>query len=113
VRLQAAVLVTFAAFTSGAAFVFAAPSDSPSQAAQVDDLFHSWNILTSPGCAIAVMKDGRILYERGGVVECHARPSANCLRLSSCSIFVRLFQLASLIDRQNRSECIQQYASSS
>ena len=63
-RLQA-VLVTLAAFVSQTAYVLAAPSDSPSQAAQVDKLFRSWNTLTSPGCAIAVMKDSRILFELG------------------------------------------------
>ena len=64
-RLQAAVLVTVAAFVSQTAYFLAAPNDPPSQAAQVDELFRFWNTLTSPGCAIAVMKDGRILYERG------------------------------------------------
>ena len=34
-------------------------------AAQVDKLFERWNRTSSPGCALAVMKDGRILYKRG------------------------------------------------
>ena len=37
----------------------------PSTAAQVDKLFETWNKTTSPGCALSVMKDGRIIYKRG------------------------------------------------
>jgi len=33
--------------------------------AQVDKLFETWNKTTSPGCALSVMKDGRIIYKRG------------------------------------------------
>lgn len=33
--------------------------------AQVDKLFAAWNKTTSPGCALSVMKDGRIIYKRG------------------------------------------------
>jgi CubicO group peptidase (beta-lactamase class C family) len=32
---------------------------------QVDRLFEKWNKAGSPGCALSVMKDGRIVYERG------------------------------------------------
>ncbi|MBV9483680.1 MAG: serine hydrolase [Acidobacteria bacterium] len=32
---------------------------------QVDRIFAEWNTPTSPGCALAVVKDGRIVYERG------------------------------------------------
>jgi CubicO group peptidase (beta-lactamase class C family) len=63
--LQAAVLVTLAAFASQTAYVLAAPNDSPSQAAQVDELFSSWSTPTSPGCAIAVLKDERITFQHG------------------------------------------------
>lgn len=31
----------------------------------VDRLFADWNTTGSPGCALAVVKDGRIIYERG------------------------------------------------
>jgi CubicO group peptidase (beta-lactamase class C family) len=34
-------------------------------ATQVDKLFERWNKTSSPGCALAVMKDGRIVYKRG------------------------------------------------
>jgi CubicO group peptidase (beta-lactamase class C family) len=32
---------------------------------RVDKLFAAWNKPDSPGCAVAVIKDGRIVYERG------------------------------------------------
>jgi CubicO group peptidase (beta-lactamase class C family) len=41
----------------------AAADSSPEE--QVDRLFTKWNGTTSPGCALAVMKDGRIVYRRG------------------------------------------------
>lgn len=37
----------------------------PDPAAQVDKLFERWDKTVSPGCALAVMKDSRIIYERG------------------------------------------------
>ncbi len=33
--------------------------------AKVDQLFSEWNTKTSPGCTLAVIRDGRIIYERG------------------------------------------------
>ena len=41
----------------------AAPAGSPS--ARVDELFQKMDSTVTPGCALAVVKDGRILYERG------------------------------------------------
>ena len=32
---------------------------------KVDKLFTEWDMTVSPGCALAVVKDGRIIYERG------------------------------------------------
>jgi len=32
---------------------------------QIDKLFETWNKTTLPGCALSVMKDGRIIYKRG------------------------------------------------
>jgi len=32
---------------------------------QVDRIFAEWNTTSSPGCALAVVKDGRIVYEHG------------------------------------------------
>ena len=42
----------------------AAVTAQPPWSARVDDIFSQWNA-TSPGCAAAVYKDGRILFERG------------------------------------------------
>jgi len=32
---------------------------------KVDQLFAPWDKMTSPGAALAVIKDGKIIYERG------------------------------------------------
>ncbi len=40
-----------------------APSDNPSK--RVDDLFQKMDTTVSPGCALSVIQDGRIVYERG------------------------------------------------
>ncbi len=32
---------------------------------QVDKIFEKWDKPTSPGCAVAVMKDARLIYKRG------------------------------------------------
>ena len=31
----------------------------------IDELFARWNKPDSPGCALAVIKEGKIIYERG------------------------------------------------
>jgi CubicO group peptidase (beta-lactamase class C family) len=36
-----------------------------SESGRVDRLFAEWDKSTSPGCAVGVMKDGRIIHERG------------------------------------------------
>ncbi len=50
------------------------PAQSPAQAqaktqadlaVQIDKLFEKWDKTVSPGCALAVMKDGRVVYKRG------------------------------------------------
>ena len=38
---------------------------TPPFTAQVDALFSAWNKPTSPGCAVAVMQGGRIVYDHG------------------------------------------------
>ena len=38
---------------------------SSSVAAQVDEIFAKWNKRDSPGCALGVYKDGRVLYKHG------------------------------------------------
>lgn len=42
-----------------------AGADSPSESARVDQLFTEWDKPTSPGCALAVMREGHVIYERG------------------------------------------------
>jgi CubicO group peptidase (beta-lactamase class C family) len=42
-----------------------AASDASNESAKVDQLFAAWDKPTSPGCALSVMKDGHIVYERG------------------------------------------------
>jgi CubicO group peptidase (beta-lactamase class C family) len=32
---------------------------------KVDKVFAQWGTTTSPGCALAVIRDGRIIYKRG------------------------------------------------
>jgi CubicO group peptidase (beta-lactamase class C family) len=39
--------------------------ESPSESAQVDQLFTEWDKPASPGCALAVMRDAHVIYERG------------------------------------------------
>jgi CubicO group peptidase (beta-lactamase class C family) len=56
-------LIALAVFTSS--LESKAADDSKSDAFQVDSLFATWNLPTSPGCAVAVMKDGRIAYQHG------------------------------------------------
>ena len=41
----------------------AAPADNPSK--RVDELFQKMDTTVSPGCALSVMRDGHIIYERG------------------------------------------------
>ncbi len=43
----------------------AADDSANATTAQVDKLFSAWDTTTSPGAALAVIKDGRIIYERG------------------------------------------------
>ena len=47
-----------------------APAQAPAKtqadlAVQVDKLFEKWDKTVSPGCALAVMKDGRVVHKRG------------------------------------------------
>jgi CubicO group peptidase (beta-lactamase class C family) len=63
IRLAVALLVTFAAVS-----VIFGQSDKAAgdpQSAKVDALFAQWNKPNSPGCALAVIKDGQVLYKHG------------------------------------------------
>ncbi|MEH2528034.1 MULTISPECIES: serine hydrolase domain-containing protein [unclassified Bradyrhizobium] len=63
-RLRLDLLVLLAA-TLGLATTSTARSESPDETARVDQLFQQWDKPNSPGCAVAVMKDGRIVHKRG------------------------------------------------
>lgn len=43
----------------------AAPAGDPSLESRVDALFSKWNTLDSPGAAIAIVKDGLVVYRKG------------------------------------------------
>src|ERR1700683_4364439 len=43
----------------------AAAAAAGDESAAVDKLFEQWNTPSSPGCAVAVLKDGRIVFEHG------------------------------------------------
>jgi CubicO group peptidase (beta-lactamase class C family) len=60
VALTAALFLTlsFAATQAGA-------PDEPSLEAKVDALFAPWNSLNTPGAAVAVIKDGMVIYRKG------------------------------------------------
>jgi len=62
--------ITLAALASASFVVtsekaLAAPNSVASKAAQVDAVFKPWDSPSSPGCAVAVTKNGSIAYERG------------------------------------------------
>src|SRR4051812_24830006 len=63
-RLRLDVLFLFAA-TLGLTAASTARSEPQGEAARVDQLFQQWDKPNSPGCAVAVMKDGRIVHARG------------------------------------------------
>ncbi len=61
------ILLLLLAARVGAAQEIGAPSpqDSPSLTARVDSLFAAWDKRDTPGCALAVVQDGKIIYKRG------------------------------------------------
>ena len=59
-KALAFIALTILAFSS-----FAQPNSAREQQAQVDRLFAQWDKLDSPGAALAVVKDGKIIYKRG------------------------------------------------
>jgi CubicO group peptidase (beta-lactamase class C family) len=61
-----AIAILTAAFISiDHAPATAAPADAGDESAAVNKLFEQWNTPSSPGCAVAVMKDGQIVFEHG------------------------------------------------
>jgi len=55
----------FAAVSTSTACGAAHAAQSDELTARVDQLFAQWNRSDSPGCALAVIRDGQIAYQRG------------------------------------------------
>lgn len=62
---RVATLILLATIAATAPRALAASDSAGSNAAQVDKLFQQWDKPDSPGCAVAVMHGGQIVYERG------------------------------------------------
>jgi CubicO group peptidase (beta-lactamase class C family) len=64
VAFKAVASLSFVVTINLLAFAQAMP-ETGSPNAQVDKVFAQWDKPASPGCALAVIKDGRIIYKRG------------------------------------------------
>jgi CubicO group peptidase (beta-lactamase class C family) len=64
-RFLFAAVFLFAAFAQGNAQPAAEATEPASITAQVDKVFEKWDRPDSPGCALAVIQDGRIVYKSG------------------------------------------------
>jgi CubicO group peptidase (beta-lactamase class C family) len=49
----------------GVPVTFVVQAQNDALTARVDQLFANWNKPDSPGCALAIIKDGKIIYQRG------------------------------------------------
>src|SRR5690348_9117958 len=65
--IRSAVVLLLVAIVSAAAQEAAKPDQEASRRLpdEVDKVFAKWDSTVSPGCALSVMKDGRIIYKRG------------------------------------------------
>ena len=61
-RMRWAIILPGLLLTSGLAN---AQSLAPNVTRQVDKVFEKWDKPDSPGCALGVYKDGKIIYKRG------------------------------------------------
>ena len=59
------ILAVAVLFMLGTAFLAAPPLAADEATDKVDKLFAAWDKTTSPGAALAVIRDGRIIYKRG------------------------------------------------
>jgi CubicO group peptidase (beta-lactamase class C family) len=64
-RLPLTMAMTSVLISLSITFPVATSADPSTSSSQVDGLFANWDLSRSPGCAVAVMKNGRIAYERG------------------------------------------------
>jgi CubicO group peptidase (beta-lactamase class C family) len=62
-KIQTTALLLFLALMTSIAQGQTAP-DEKALEARVDKLFERWDKLNSPGCALAVVKDGTIVYRK-------------------------------------------------
>lgn len=62
-RLVISVIVLMTAISQAATGVTS--STEPSPESKVDALFSKWNTLDSPGAAVAIVKEGMVIYRRG------------------------------------------------
>lgn len=60
-----AIVLLLLGLAAGAAAAAPATGVPPALAARTDSVFAGWDRTNSPGCALAVVKDGRIVYSRG------------------------------------------------
>jgi CubicO group peptidase (beta-lactamase class C family) len=59
------VLIPFILWATAGSSAFPESADPSDAFEKVDELFSQWNNSHSPGCALAVVKDGEIIYKRG------------------------------------------------
>jgi CubicO group peptidase (beta-lactamase class C family) len=64
-KLFATAILMIACITIDFASARAAAAAVGDESGAVNKLFKEWDTQSSPGCAVAVMKDGRIVYEHG------------------------------------------------
>ena len=64
-RLRLLALILTSALAQPFAWAQTVPTQSESASAKVDKLFEKMDRTISPGCALAAIKEGRIVYERG------------------------------------------------
>jgi CubicO group peptidase (beta-lactamase class C family) len=63
--LKRRALPLFVMFIAPSSWARTAAPAAVSPEAQVDNIFEKMDKTVSPGCALSVMKDGKIIYERG------------------------------------------------
>ena len=64
-RLRLLALILMSALAQPFAWAQTVPTQSESASAKVDKLFEKMDRTISPGCTLAAIKEGRIVYERG------------------------------------------------
>lgn len=64
-RVLVAAILLLSTARASAQTLSTGPGSQTDVTARIDKLFEKWNRTDSPGCALSVMKDGRIVYEHG------------------------------------------------